>query len=523
MPMKLGNKVCTAEQAIALIQSGQTFATSGFVGAAHPEALTAALEKRFLATGEPRNLTLAFAAGQGDGKTRGLNHLAHEGLLRRVIGGHWNLAPRLGKLAVEGKIEAYNFPQGVLSQLFREIAAGRPGLITGVGLGTFIDPNEQGGRLNEMTPRDLVQRIELDGKTWLWYRSFPVHIGLIRATAADPLGNLIMDREVIIGEVLPIAQAVHNSGGIVIAQVEKILDYPAHPQQVRVPGMLVDHLVVADRAEHHQTFAEEFNASYVSPAPSLTSAAAALAPMPNDERRMIAARAADELREGMIVNLGIGMPEGVARIAAERGLIQQLLLTVESGPIGGVPAGGLSFGASAHPQAIVDQPSQFDFYDGRGLDLTALGLAQLDAQGNVNVSKFGSRVAGVGGFVNISQSARTVIFCGTFTAGDLQVTIDPGKLRIVKEGPIAKFVPRVEQVSFSAARSRELGQRVFYVTERAVFQLTEKGVELIEVAPGIDVQTQVLALMPFAPIVRHVRPMPLHVSSAPAVRVGSML
>ena len=285
----------------------------------------------------------------------------------------------------------------------------------------------------------------------------------------------------------------------------------------------VDHIVIADPSEHHQTFAEEFNASYVTPAPSLTLEMPARAPMPNDERRLIAARAADELREGMIVNLGIGMPEGVARIAAERNLIKQLLLTVESGPIGGVPAGGLSFGASAHPQAIVDQTSQFDFYDGRGLDLTALGLAQLDALGNVNVSKFGSRVAGVGGFVNISQSARTVIFCGTFTAGDLQVAIEDGKLRILKEGPIAKFLPRVEQVSFSAKRSRELHQRVLYVTERAVFQLTDQGVELIEVAPGIDVQTQVLALMPFAPIVRQVRPMPLHVSSVATARASSIV
>jgi len=521
MTTPLSKKLCTADEAAGLVTDGVTLVSGGFVGAVHAEGLTSALERRFLNTGSPRNLTLVYGAGQGDGKSRGLNHLAHEGLLRRVIGGHWGLAPKLGKLAIEGKIEAYNFPQGVLVQLFRDIAAGRPGCITHTGLGTFIDPIHKGGRLNDRTPPGLVERIELGGKTWLWYHAFPIHVGFIRGSAADPLGNIIMDREVLFGEILAIAQAVHNSATsagapgrkpLVIAQVERLLDAPAHPHQVKVPGVLVDHIVVAGPHEHEQTFAESFNDLYVTPATCLESAKAhSVAALPLDERRIIAARAYDELPDGALANLGIGVPEGVARLAAERGELHRFTLTIESGAIGGMPAGGLSFGASVHPHAVVDQPAQFDFYDGRGLDYAALGAAQIDVHGNVNVSKFGTRLAGVGGFVNITQSAKRLVFCGTFTAGDLHVAVEGGRLRIVKEGPVRKFVDHVEQVSFSAARSREIGQEVLYVTERAVFRLVDNGIELIEVAPGIDVESQVLAQMAFRPIMRQVRVMPAHV------------
>ena len=509
-------KLCSVDEALALVHDGQTVASGGFVGAGVPEALTRALEERFLATSAPRELTIVYAAGQGDGDSRGVNHLAHEGLVKRVVGGHWGLAPRMGRLAIEGKIEAYNFPQGVICQLFRDIAAGRPGCITHIGLDTFIDPVHRGGRLNDRTPPGLVERIELDGRTWLWYKAMPIHVGLIRATAADPQGNLVMTEEAIFGEMLPIAQAAHNSGGITIAQVSRILDQPAPPQQVRVPGILVDRIVVADPADHPQTFARsEFNPAYVTPAPATgTCDAAAPEPLPVGPRRIIAARACDEIPEGAIANLGIGMPEGVARIAAERGLLERFTLTVESGPIGGMPAGGLDFGVSLHPQAIIDQPAQFDFYDGRGLDYAALGAAQVDAEGNVNVSKFAARLAGVGGFVNITQTAKKLIFCGTFTAGGLEVAVRDGQLEITSEGRTPKFVEQVEQVSFSARHSRRMGQEVLYVTERAVFRLRAEGLELVEVAPGIDLQKQVLALMPFEPVVRSVRPMPDHVFRA---------
>lgn len=493
-------KFINAKEAAALLQDGDVLAVSGFVGNAHPEALSVALEKRFLTESSPRDLTLVYCAGQGDGKDRGLNHMGHEGLLKRVIGGHWNLAPKVGKLAMENKIEAYNFPQGSISQWIRCVAGKRPGLISKVGLRTFVDPRVEGGKLNKKTTEDLVEVIELAGEEWLWYKPFPLTVAFIRGTTADEVGNISMEKEAAIVESLAIAQAVHNCGGKVIVQVERrAVKGSLHPQLVRIPGIIVDYVVVAEKPEEHmQSFVAQYNPAFSG---ETRIPLADIPPMKLDERKIICRRGEQELFPGAIVNLGIGMPEGIANVANERGRGDQFTLTLESGPVGGVPSSGLGFGASTNPYMITDQPAQFDFYDGGGIDLAFLGLAEADEVGNINVSKFKGRVAGCGGFINITQNAKKVFFCGTFTAGGLQVAVENEKLKIVQEGNCKKFLKRVEQITFSGDFAQETKQPVLYITERAVFELTKEGIVLIEIAPGIDLQTQILDQMEFVPII----------------------
>ena len=510
--MKRG-KVVSAEEAVRVIRSGDTVALDGVMGGGAPDELIIALEKRFLESGEPRGLTLLYASGIGDGKDKGVNRIAREGLLKRVIAGHWGLTPKMQQLAVGGKIEAYNLPQGIIAHMFRDIAGHKPRTISNVGIGTFVDPRLGGGKINAATTEDIVEVVTFDGKEYLAYRTMPIQVALLRGTTADMDGNITMEREAMTLEVLPIAMAVKNSGGIVAVQVERVADRGAlNPRHVKIPGVLVDCVVVARPENHWQTYGTPYNPAFSCEFKIPT---ASVEPLGMDDRKIIARRAAFELRPNMVVNLGIGMPEGVANVANEEGIFDFLTLTAEAGSVGGIPAGGANFGAATNMDCMLDMHFQFDFYDGGGLDLACLGLAQMDRHGNVNVSRFGPRLAGCGGFINISQNAKKMVFVGTFTAGGTKVTVDDGKLRILKEGGVKKFVNEVEQVTFSGNTARMNSLDVIFITERCVFTLTDEGVELTEIAPGADLEKDILAHMDFMPVIKNPKPMDARIFKLP--------
>jgi propionate CoA-transferase len=498
-------KVIPVEDAVSVLQDGEVLATSGYGGHGMPEQLLVTLEQRFQTTGHPRGLTLIHATGQGDAKDKGLNRLAHEGLLRRVIGGYFGLSPKIGRLVQEEKIEAYNLPEGVITSLYRDIAAGKPGTLSRVGLGTFVDPRREGGKMNRVTVEDLVEVLTINGTEYLFYKALPINVAFIRGTTADPDGNITMEKEALQLEALALAMAARNSRGFVICQVERLAaEGSLDSRHVRIPGVLVDAVVVAEPQHHMQTYGTGYNPALSG---EIRMPVKTLPPLPLDDRKVMARRAAMELLPNSVVNLGIGLPDTVARVASEEGIFDLMTLNVDPGVMGGIPAGGDDFGAAINYQALIDHCSEFDFIDGGGLDCAFLGFAECDRMGNVNASRFADRIAGCGGFINITQNARKLVFMGNFTAGGAQFAVEGGSLRILREGRAGKFVERVAQVTFNGPAAAAQGKEVLFVTERCVFRLTPEGLALSEVAPGVSLERDVVEHLPFRLPTDGVRPM----------------
>jgi propionate CoA-transferase len=489
-------RVVTVEQAVSIVKDSDTLLIGGS-GGGHsvPEALLAALGRRFIAEGRPRQITSIHPVGLGDEKSLGVDHFAHPGMLKRCITGTYVDSPHLGELVKDDIFEAYNLPQGAISQLMREMAAGRVGLITHVGLHTFVDPRLQGGKQSPSAKEDLVEVIQIHGDEKLFYKPYQIDVAFLRGTTADEDGNISMEQEAVYGEMLSMAQATRRQGGVVIVQVKRLCRRATLPgKMVKIPGILVD-LVVID-PNQRQSYVTEYSPAF---AGELRIPMDEIERLPFGPRKIIARRAAMELYRNAVCNLGSGISTGIANVAAEEGILEMVTLTNEQGLIGGAPATGVDAGAATNFHAMIDQPYQFDFYDGGGLDLAFLSFGQFDSQGNVNVSRFGPKVIGPGGFINISQNAKKVIFSGTFTASGLDIQWQDGKTLIMKEGKFRKIVDHVEQITYNGVYGLKRGQEVLYVTERAVFRGTTDGPELIEIAPGVNLERDVLGQMEFKP------------------------
>jgi len=489
-------KIITAKQAAELVQPGDNILVSGS-GGGHgvPEAILEAIETRFLETGVPDKLCLIHAVGIGDRKLKGAARFRHPGMLKRSITGALVDSPPLVELARDGLIESYTLPQGVISQLTREMAAGRPGVITKTGLHTFVDPRQLGARQSPTATEDLVELVTIGGEEWLRFKPLPLDIVLIRGTTADEAGNVTMEHEAIPGEMLSSAQAGRRQGAAVVVQVKRLAKRGTlNARQVKVPGIMVDYVVVDP--DQKQTYATDYNPSFSG---EMRVPMGAMQSLPFGDRKIVARRAAMELVPGAICNLGAGISTGISTVAAEEHILDQVTLTNEQGFIGGAPATGVDSGAALNYDAVVDQPYQFDFYDGGGLDIAFLSFAEVDPEGNVNVSRFGDKIVGIGGFVNISQNARKVVFSGTFTSGGLAIQSGDGRLQIVTEGRHSKFVSSIQQICYNAPFAASQGRKALFITERAVFEVNEHGFEVVEVAPGIDLETDVLARMAFKP------------------------
>ncbi|BCJ86519.1 acyl CoA:acetate/3-ketoacid CoA transferase [Effusibacillus dendaii] len=487
-------EILSAKQAAEKIPDGATVLYDGYIGFGHPEELTKAIAERFRNSGHPHLLTVIHAAGQGDGKDRGMNHFAQPGMIKRIIGSHFSMTPKLAEMIVSGEIEAFALPQGVMCHLYRETAAKRPGLFSKIGLHTYVDPRLEGAKCNDRTEGQIVELTEWNGEEYLFYRAFQPDVAVLRGTFADTAGNISQHKEALSLDVLPIAQAVRNHGGIVIVQVESVAAQGSiQPREVAIPGDLVDYVVVAQPENHKQTWNVRHDPRFYTAAEGEVDYPV----LPFDIRKVIARRGALELTPNKTHIFGIGIPDSVLTVAAEEGVASSLSVYLDSGAIGGVPATGLEFGAAFNPTAILPQHQQFDFIHGGGIHTAFLGMAQADSKGNVNVSKFNGQLIGAGGFIDIAHSCRKVVFMGTFTAAGLKVELAEGRLRIVQEGRIKKFVEQVEQITFSGKMAHLLKQEVLFVTERAVFRMADGQLQLTEYAPGIDVEKDILALLGF--------------------------
>ncbi|MDR0518644.1 MAG: acylcoa--acetate/3-ketoacidcoatransferase [Clostridiales Family XIII bacterium] len=489
-------KVITPKEAAELFSDNCTVATAAFGLAGWPEEIALEVEKRFLETGHPSNITHIHAAGIGDWVDRGEEIWAHDGLVTRVIASHMGSSPGLIKKIAENKIAAWNLPLGTILQVYREAGRRSPGLLTKIGLGTFMDPRVDGGKLNPLTKEDGEEFVEyvpdFNGEEYLFYKSYKPDIGFMRGTTADTNGNITCEKEALNLEMLAVAQMTKANGGIVIVQVESLAEAGSlNPKLVKVPGIYVDYIVVAEKPEiFMQTQATHYNRSFSGEV--RVPVGDAMAKMPFDEKKPLLRRVVSEIKPGAKVNCGIGLPTFTGAILAEEGCDGKITLISESGSIGGVPGGGRDFGAHWNIEASCDQGDHFTFFDGGGLDVGVFGISEVDKDGNVNTSLLNGKIMGVGGFSNIAGTARYAIFAGSFTAGGIECAIEDGKLVIKKEGKFKKFVKSCPQLTFNAEQSLKLGNRILFVTERCVIERTTEGMVLKEIAPGIDLQTQIL-------------------------------
>jgi propionate CoA-transferase len=493
----------SADEAAGSIEDGKTVCPVAMTLISACESILKALEKRFLETGHPNNLTLLHSCGQSD-RDRGIQHFAHEGFVKRIIGSHWGLQPRWMDMIANNKVEAYCLPQGQIAQLYRSMACGLPGKMSKVGLGTFIDPRVEGGKMNARTKilPDIVDVINLKGEEYMFYNAIPIDYCFIRGTCCDEMGNLTTDEEAMKLEVLAGVLAAKRFGGKVIAQVKYVVETGTiNPKNVVVPGVFIDGVVVCDNPEldHRQTSSWYFDPSYSG---QLRVPRGKIEPPPFNVRKFIARRAAMEIYPGCVINLGTGIPNDmVGKVCNEEGVSDEIMITVESGIYGGVQAGGIDFGIGQNLYAMISHPEQMDYYNGAGVDVTFMGAGELDEEGNVNATKMGSRCTGAGGFVDITQNAKKIVFCAAFTADGAEYAFENNRICIVKEGAVRKMVKKAGQISFNGKMARDKGQKVVFVTERAVFELAKEGVVLTEIMPGIDLQRDVLDQMDFVPII----------------------